>query len=760
MFFAFPWMLLGLAALAIPIIIHLLNRRRFETIDWGAMRFLQVSKVTRRRLFLEELLLMLLRMGLIGLLPLAFAGLVTNYAWLSCVEPRPNRDVVLVFDGSSSMNYTGGGKTPQDAAKEWAAEYVKRLSAGDAVAVFQARQQVVPVVAEPSEDLQRNVPKAIWEMKRPGGGCDLPAAVQSALALLRKSTRSERDVIVLSDGQKFGWSDPSTLERWEQLARQAGADKPRGAAAAPPRLWVVNVDPKRDPDPPNWSLPPLRVNRPVVPVGREVTFRTDLEVRGKGSYTPPYSLSLEVDGAFVRRLDPPPASTLSRGKIPLEFTHRFSTEGSHLVSLVMEPDAPGAVSRDTLPDDNRQDFAVEVTQALPALIVDGDPDPAPKTRGAFSLRDALSPELDPTPAVKTRVVSIRDFDAAMLNDVADAERPRVLILSNVAGLSKPQEDAVEQYLADGGGVLATLGGRVDKDDYNTQLYREGRGWLPAKLTGVEGDELRPKDAARPATVSATHPALELFRNDPLGGLAVARFPRWWNMDFTDKNTCGERVATLRSPTAEYAFLAERRYKAGRVLVCDVPLDSSWGTNLTDLPAFVPLAHELVYYLAGARSAEFNLQPGQPLRYRLGSNALPDGFRLKPPLDAEKPLATGSPTPDAYPAQVTPQPRGGMLVCDETRETGVYRLKTPDDHTVYYVARPDPRESDLTPTTAEERDRVARIFPMQYQNERGPILDARGAGAHTQDWWWEILLVGMIFLLCGEVWMTRRMLKAR
>ena len=68
MFFAQPWMLLGLAALVIPIIIHLLNRRRFETIDWGAMQFLQISKVTRRRLFLEELLLMLLRMGLIALL--------------------------------------------------------------------------------------------------------------------------------------------------------------------------------------------------------------------------------------------------------------------------------------------------------------------------------------------------------------------------------------------------------------------------------------------------------------------------------------------------------------------------------------------------------------------------------------------------------------------------------------------------------------------------------------------------------------------
>ena len=760
MFFAFPWMLLGLTALAVPVIVHLLNRRRFDVIDWGAMRFLQISKVTRRRLFLEELLLMLLRMGLIALLPLAFAGLVTNFDWLSWVEPKPNRDIVLVFDGSSSMNYTGGGKTPQDAAKEWAGEFIKRLSPGDAVAVFQARQQVVPVVAEPSVDLGRNVPRAISEMKRPGGGCDLPAAVQSALALLGKSTRSARDVIVLSDGQKFGWSDPGALQRWEQLARQVGAGKPQGAAAAPPRLWVVNVDPKRDPDPPNWSLPPLRVNRPVVPVGREVTFRTDLEIRGKTAYTEPYSLGVEVDGEFVRRLKAPPPSALVKGKLPLSFTYSFKTEGSHLVSLVMEPDAPGAVSRDTLPDDNRQDFAVEVTKALPVLIVDGDPDPAAKTRGAFSLRDALSPERDTTPAVKAKVVSVRDFDAAALDPGADADRPRVLILSNVAGLTEAQQKALEQYVADGGGVLATLGNRVDKDEYNRFLYRGGRGWLPARLTEAEGDEAKPKDAARPATVSATHPALDLFRNDPLGGLADARFPHWWKTDLSDQDAVGERVATLKSPTASYPFLVERRYKAGRVLLCTVPLDGSWGTNLPDLPAFVPLAHELVYYLAGARSAEFNLQPGQPLRYRLGSNALPDGFRLKPPLGDEKPLATGSPTPEVYPAQVTPQPRGALLVCDETSETGVYRLTTPGDQTVYYVAQPDPRESDLTPCTAEERNRVSQILPMTYQDEPGPILDARNAVAHNQDWWWQLLLVGMICLLCGEVWMTRRMLKAR
>ncbi len=156
-----PLMLFGLAALAIPIIIHLLNRRRYEVVDWGAMRFLQMSKVTRRRLFFEEILLMLMRMALLALLPLAFARLVWGGDWLAWMQPRPNRDVVLVFDGSSSMNYTGGDKTPQDAAKEWAAEYVKGLVPGDGVAVFQARQQVLPVVAQPSRDLKGYVPKSI-----------------------------------------------------------------------------------------------------------------------------------------------------------------------------------------------------------------------------------------------------------------------------------------------------------------------------------------------------------------------------------------------------------------------------------------------------------------------------------------------------------------------------------------------------------------------------------------------------------------------
>src|SRR6516162_3950929 len=102
-----PWMLLGLAVVAIPPIIHLLNRRRYDVVDWGAMQFLQISEVTRRRLMLEELLLMLLRIGLLGVLVFALAGpFFSTPAAITRITGRTNRDVVLIFDGSYSMGAT------------------------------------------------------------------------------------------------------------------------------------------------------------------------------------------------------------------------------------------------------------------------------------------------------------------------------------------------------------------------------------------------------------------------------------------------------------------------------------------------------------------------------------------------------------------------------------------------------------------------------------------------------------------------------
>src|SRR4051794_23563906 len=151
--FLAPALLLGLVALAIPPIVHLLNRRRFDVLDWAAMQFLQVSERTRKKIFLEQLLLMLLRMGLILLLVLGVASPWVKLPWLAKIAPRPNRDVVLVLDGSFSMGYTKDGRSAHDAARDWAADFLGRLQPGDSVAVLQAKQIPAPLVGHLSSDL-------------------------------------------------------------------------------------------------------------------------------------------------------------------------------------------------------------------------------------------------------------------------------------------------------------------------------------------------------------------------------------------------------------------------------------------------------------------------------------------------------------------------------------------------------------------------------------------------------------------------------
>ncbi len=505
------------------------------------------------------------------------------------MQPHRSRSVVLVFDGSASMNYNGDGKTPHDAAKEWAGDFLKGLASGDRVAVLQARQQVLPVVAEPSPDLKRQVPDAIRDLPAPGGGCDLPHAVAEAEKILAASPSGDRTIVVLTDGQAFGWSDDVSQRHWKNLADQLRHEKPGKGEA--PALYVVNVAPKRDPDPPNWSIDPLRVDFPVIPENSEVCFKTALRMHGSAKYTPPKDgLELDVDGKFVSKVPAPPADRDAR-EIPVTFTHRFAKRGTHLITLTVTPEE----KQDALPDDNHADYVVEVTPPMPVLFVDGNPDPDQvRTEGGRqTLLGALDLRKDASPALKVTARSVTEFDPALLKASDDRPAPMVLVLCNVPSLKDEQQAAVKAFPAGGGGVLVTLGDRADKDRYNQDLYVGGLGWLPAGLAEVEGNEAEKDDAAKAkiAVAELGHPIMDRYRTQTGGGLAEATFPKWWRLDLSGQNARGVVAANMKTATKTVPFLVERQFGAGRVMLCSVPLDDAWGEDLPQRADFVPLVHD-------------------------------------------------------------------------------------------------------------------------------------------------------------------------
>lgn len=719
--------LLGLVTVVIPPIIHFFSRRRYDVVDWGAMQFLRLSERRRRRLSFEDLLLMLLRMALLAVIVLVLSAPFINSPRLARWGGQGPRDVVLIIDGSYSMGLRRDGRSTHERALDQVRRLFDELRPGDGVAVVHAKRHVLPVVGSLTTDLPKAL-AALEEISAPSGSVDWPAALQVADDILAQGQRARREIVILSDGQRYGWADDSTLLRWELLA-------PRWSQQpTPPRIWYVNVDPDRPADPPNNSLQPIRTNRPVAAVNREVTFRTTVQRHGEKADPAPRRIRVEVDGRPAGDITWPNLGS-DREQIPISFTHRFATVGSHLVTLTLDDDA--------LPGDNRQHYAIEVVPALPVLIVDGEERPNPPTRGSDFLRDALAPRRDPNPAVLARVMPITAFDASHLSrDLGDepGTTPRVVVFCDVARLNASQQEAVERFLTDRNGVLMTCGSRTDGPFYNEQLFRGGQGWLPAKLVETVGNEDDLSRASRPVPASFFHPAVEIFRDIGTGGLADAFFPKRWRLSLAGA-TASIPIAML---TGGDPFLVERSYQQGRVILAAVPLDGSWRSNITELPAFVPLVHEMVFYLAGGRASDTNLAPGQPIRFQPPHESPGGELRLRRP--------DGSQT--IFPIESWP------FVYDDTREPGVYTVLDRRETATYFVVPSDTRESQLAPLSDDDRAKVSTWLPqVRYVADLSELSEGWTEGASSVELWWPVLLLACA-LVFAEVAFTRRIARRR
>lgn len=780
-------MLWGMFATAIPPIIHLLNRRRYEIIDWGAMQFLQISQTTRRRLLIEEILLMLLRMIIIALLVLVLANPYLDRSslynqfnlapesteWMGFGQ-RKNRDIVLILDHSASMGRKTEGKTVHQRAQEWTRDFFNRLEPDDAVAFIVARRQPDVVVPRFTSDLQF-VHEKMERLSEPAGDADLPRAVQAAYVLLDKSERSERTIVVLSDNQRQGWSDTLNLTRWGSL--EENYNEP---AEFKPQLWAVNLDPHRETEPTNWALGALTTTWSRVAAGEKVKFQTALLISGSARKEPPREIRVEVDGEVKKKLPLPPVERLQTGRVLLDFDVEMDIVGSHLVSVIVDPELPvkdrptNYEPRDPLPNDNRRDFAIQVEAGKPVLIVDGEDRDSKGPRASRFIKVALAPEREDKegesskekPAFRVRVIRAEEFTAEQLKD----DPPRALILNNVPSLTDVQQKLIEGFLKDGGGVLVTLGNRVVAADYNEKFFArkgvdksDGKGWLPAKLVKQEGEEDKIERAARPVRESFTHPSLEKFKNSGLIGLDDVWFARWWQLTPPEKEAQGTVVAVL--DRKETPLLVEKKWEQGRVILCSVPLDNSWRTNVTGLPAYVPMLHELVKYLmdpgAGAsavhpkrRTSWNNLGPGDPIRYRLPAKGEVKSMTLQSPADARprELVISEKESAKVYNARREDHPLGALITFDNVNLAGVWTLEAGKE-TVHYVVGTDEAEADLTPMDSKDYDRLDNNLEFQRENEVEELVQTMsGASDRLFLWWW--CLTAVLFLLCVEAWLTR------
>jgi hypothetical protein len=631
MLFLNPWLLAGLGAVAIPIIIHLVRRQAAKPIDWGAMRFLfDTVAMRRRKMEWEDLLLMAARCLLLGLVALAIARpfvppdssvpwlfvlpavmigiallggsfvlggkakwilrissvvLILAAAGLVLLERTLNlkrfeasgrRDVALIIDASSSMELSMDGKTLFTKAVEEAKQLVKEAPRGTAFLVVLGGPAPEAKTAAPLTH-RADVLGVLDSLKLIGGTFRAHEALGVATLGLAEGTNASKEIVVFTDAQRAGWrfDNPNA---WEGLG---AAWK---AMPAKPKLLL------RDFGVPNSlrnvSIAGVDISRSVVGTDREVTLRVTVENTGTEAVTPG-PVSLEIGGA---KTGEKPVGLLVAGqKETVEFRHRFAKPGPQAVAARID-------GRDDLASDDKAERVIHVRGKLPVLLVDGNPAgsfferaagysalalaPSPDLRRGRNAGDGylMDPEVVPAPELKDE----------------DLEGRAVIVLADVPRLPERLASKIAAKVADGAGLFLIAGPRADAAFYNSWTGVDGR-LLPMPLGDIAVDP----EGVSPSPATFLHEAVVLFKDEKNSDLATAKVKQWRK---TGEPTGGVPVAAFLNGDP---FLAAKNYGSGRTLLATCAFDARAG-NLPALRGFVPLLHELVAWTAGS-GIELNVE---------------------------------------------------------------------------------------------------------------------------------------------------------
>lgn len=447
--------LAGVVAAAVPIVLHLLNRRRVRVLRWAAMDFLRESIQRSRRLIrLRDAVLMALRAAALVLLGLALARPYFAWSGAGSSSGQPVHAVLLV-DNSLSMSAAGVAGTLLDEAKASARSLLERLPGGSAVSVLPICRGPGGGVPEPrgSRDDAREAIDGIEIVDR-------KAAAAESAALAAEAARAgppglARRIVIFGDQQAVNWP-----------AGAAGAWKPLGDFQA------VRLGPsERD----NTWVAEFESLDPVASPAATTLFHAVIEHAGRARTG--VEATLLVDGRAVdsRTIDLEPGQ-----RRELDFEHRFTEqvgEGSVAevpVSIVLSPDR--------LPADDERHVVVPVVAALPVVFIDqlgGEERPRLGRVGeTYLLRRLLAPvesRAEPTP----QLVQVEHLAAA---DVT-AERLAAARMVIVAGIDDPagMVPLLREYVEQGGELVVAAGGRFEPDAWNRAAWLEGAGILPLPL---------------------------------------------------------------------------------------------------------------------------------------------------------------------------------------------------------------------------------------------------------------------------------------
>ncbi|PTX92025.1 hypothetical protein DB346_24030 [Verrucomicrobia bacterium LW23] len=662
--FLFPGVLIGMAAVGIPVVIHMLNKFRVQRTQWAAMRFLQDTVQTnKRRLQIEDLLLLLLRCALVALLVLAFAQPV----WERLIDGSGGSGggpvtAVVLLDNSMSMSQSNGVETRFQLAKKEIQKWLESADPNSMAALYLVSDRAVPMVARPSNDftlLRRNVELAEVSER----GSDLCEGLRAAYQALRSFTANRCEIIIYTDSQTPAW---------------ARLDEMRKLQAANPHVKVRPVVLGAGGEA-NLAITDLRPEGGVPAVNQPC--RLQIAVSNYGTATVEgVRVTISIDG------NPPSDETVlpkiePGATVSVNLFAHFVTAGYHSVTASIPPDR--------LARDNTRVTAVQVVDHVRVLIGEGSPEKQPVDQDGYFLANALAPISSDRMGryyLQTTSIAMAEVGKKAL-DTYD-----LVFLCNPGVLPEATVKALSTYVQQGGSLVIFPGPKTDVNAWNSNAALTEL--LPATLEGDAGRPIEAKDPVAWQDKRFDHPITTLWNDSAQGSLSAVRMSKYFRLkvkpELGDQSGAanprlGGDPSVIARTGGNEPVAVEWPYGTGRVVVFGSTATPQW-TNLPLHPAFVAVVQRLVGFLNRQQAARLVLRPGETFEVPVSMDLLGKDFSAVTPREKDRRVA----------GRIDVNNGKATLRFRDTSATGAYQLFLGDETTPLAVfgVQTDPAESDV------------------------------------------------------------------
>ncbi|HWB19406.1 MAG TPA: BatA domain-containing protein, partial [Phycisphaerales bacterium] len=580
----------GLVAVAIPILIHLLFRTRRKPVQWAAMRFLlEAFKKHRKRMRIEQLILLTLRCLALVLLGTALARPILQAAGLSSLGA--SRAVFLVIDNSLASSVTLG-QDPSALAKsvQQASTIVDALQPGDVVSIITTAQPAQALLTPPSAD-HPGVVNALNKITQQQTPADFSGAFDLLAQHVHDAAESHPHVLVYLLSE-FREGSANLSDSLPPSLKDLGTNVTL-LAAPPAQAPADNFQ--------ITSVEPLRTL--VLPIGQTAATQVAVHLSRTGGDLSPAISRVELSGEGVTRVEPrtvkwQPGQT----ETSVEFSLTLPQQRQSEIGLT------AAIEHDCLDADNRRNTIIDVRPKIRAVLVD---------RREFGLQrsiDQLTPgqwihfALEPTDKSPVDIIEVEP--AALtgadlrIADMAVLVRPDLL---NDVGWS-----SLKSFVDDGGLLVVLPPTQVNVHQWTDRFTSEfSLGWHFGLETvdHPDGEPLADRQPAGELTrlIASDLPDLVrpvmAFKTLPVDASAtqaqtILQFADGSPMLIASTGTAsneqgGTEGSDNTTPSATPAATAPSNDQPSRgiVLYLAVAPELDW-TNLPSKPLMVPLFQEI------------------------------------------------------------------------------------------------------------------------------------------------------------------------